>query len=175
MNAVLALAAARKYRQLILMGRWSAPGSRGHSMGKRSWVGLVLISALLMSACGEEGDAEAEGTGTEAEGPSVLSLEEVEQATIQIVAEGSFIDPEFGAYEGSGAGSGFIIDPSGIAVTNNHVVTGSALLEVYVRGRTSRRTPRSSGCRNAPTSPSSTSMVTGSPPCRGTTATSHRV
>ncbi|MEZ4616219.1 MAG: hypothetical protein R2867_12055 [Caldilineaceae bacterium] len=29
---------------------------------------------------------------------------------------------------------GFIIDPSGIAVTNNHVVTGGGLYKVYVDG-----------------------------------------
>jgi serine protease Do len=34
----------------------------------------------------------------------------------------------------AGLGSGFIIDPSGIAVTNNHVVTGAALLKVWVGG-----------------------------------------
>jgi serine protease Do len=35
----------------------------------------------------------------------------------------------------AGRGSGFIIDPSGIAVTNNHVVTGAAFLQVYVQGQ----------------------------------------
>ncbi len=45
------------------------------------------------------------------------------------------MDPEFGMqYNSAGAGSGFIIDPSGIAVTNNHVVTGAAFLQVYVQG-----------------------------------------
>jgi len=34
----------------------------------------------------------------------------------------------------AGRGSGFFIDPSGIAVTNNHVVTGAALLKVWVPG-----------------------------------------
>lgn len=49
------------------------------------------------------------------------------------MAEGTFQDPEVGTvYNAAGSGSGFIIDPSGIAVTNNHVVTGAALLEVYV-------------------------------------------
>ena len=72
-----------------------------------------------------------------AAGPvSAQSFQEAIGATVQIVAQGSFRDPEFGMqYNAAGAGSGFIIDPSGIAVTNNHVVTGAAFLQVYVQGR----------------------------------------
>jgi serine protease Do len=63
------------------------------------------------------------------------SLDDVKGATIQIEAEGTFVDPQVGMIvNGAGRGSGFIIDPSGIAVTNNHVVTGSALLKVWVGG-----------------------------------------
>ena len=66
---------------------------------------------------------------------AVTSLDNVKSATIQIEAEGTFIDPQVGmVVNGAGRGSGFIIDPSGIAVTNNHVVTGSALLKVWVGG-----------------------------------------
>lgn len=69
---------------------------------------------------------------------AVSSLDDVRSATIQIEAQGSFIDPEFGPVAFAGAGSGFIIDPAGIAVTNNHVVTGAALLKVWVGGNTGR-------------------------------------
>lgn len=65
---------------------------------------------------------------------AVSSLEEVQGAVVQIQAEGTFVDPEIGTYVGAGHGSGFIIDPSGIAVTNNHVVTGAALLKVWIGG-----------------------------------------
>ncbi len=69
------------------------------------------------------------------ESNAIRSLEEVETGVIQVVAEGTFIDPEFGLQlNASGSGSGFIIDESGIAVTNNHVVTGAAILQVYVAG-----------------------------------------
>ena len=53
---------------------------------------------------------------------------------IQIETQGSFRDPEIGQASASGSGSGFIISPDGLAVTNNHVVTGAATLEVYVGG-----------------------------------------
>ena len=69
---------------------------------------------------------------------AVSSLQDVQGAVIQIEAQGTFVDPEFGEYAGAGRGSGFIIDPSGIAVTNNHVVTGAALLKVWIGGDTSK-------------------------------------
>jgi serine protease Do len=69
----------------------------------------------------------------------VLQLSDLKSATIQIEAEGTFIDPEFGYMaNAAGRGSGFIIDPSGIAITNNHVVTGAALLKVWVGGNTNK-------------------------------------
>ncbi len=74
---------------------------------------------------------------------SVTSLEDVREATIRIQAQGSFVDPEFGQMTNvAGQGSGFIIDPSGIAVTNNHVVAGSAFLQVYVEGEDEPRNAR---------------------------------
>lgn len=69
----------------------------------------------------------------------VTDLKGLKTATIQIEAQGSFVDPQVGnVFNGAGRGSGFIIDPSGIAVTNNHVVTGAALLKVWIGGDTSK-------------------------------------
>jgi serine protease Do len=86
---------------------------------------------------------EAEPTATaEPDEPASMAantLKDAELAVIQIEAQGSFVDPEFGfVFNAAGRGSGFIIDPSGIAVTNNHVVTGAALLKVWVGGDTSK-------------------------------------
>ena len=64
------------------------------------------------------------------------TFQEVQPAVIQIVAQGTFRDPELGFSDGSGLGSGFIISPEGLAVTNNHVVAGAATLEVFVGGDT---------------------------------------
>jgi len=70
----------------------------------------------------------------------VTSLEEVKSAVIQIEAQGSFVEPGVGLQMNvAGRGSGFIIDPSGIAVTNNHVVTGAAFLKVWVGGESQPR------------------------------------
>lgn len=60
-------------------------------------------------------------------------LDRAKQATIRIVATGSFENYEYGELINQpGQGSGFIIDPSGIAVTSNHVVGGSAYREIWV-------------------------------------------
>lgn len=69
---------------------------------------------------------------------AISDLENVRQAVVQIEAVGTFVDPEFGETLQGGAGSGFIIDPSGIAVTNNHVVSGGTVFRVYVGGDTSK-------------------------------------
>lgn len=69
---------------------------------------------------------------------AVSSLQDARSAVIQIESQGTFVDPEYGEYLGGGSGSGFIIDPSGIAVTNNHVVTGAATLTVYIGGDTTK-------------------------------------
>lgn len=73
---------------------------------------------------------------------AVSELQDVKSAVVQIEAVGTFVDPEFGAVEGAGRGSGFVIDPSGIAVTNNHVVTGAGLLQVAVDGEDTPRNAR---------------------------------
>ena len=68
------------------------------------------------------------------------TLDKIRSATVQIEALGSFVDPELGnLYNAAGRGTGVIIDPSGIAVTNNHVVTGAATLKVFLEGETEPR------------------------------------
>lgn len=68
---------------------------------------------------------------------AISSLDEAKNAVIQIEADGTFVNPDFSvSYNTAGLGSGFIIDPSGLAVTNNHVVTGAALLKVWIGGDT---------------------------------------
>lgn len=74
-------------------------------------------------------------TAVQEQNGSIGSLQDVKNAVIQVEAQGTFVDPEVGlVLNSAGRGSGFIIDPSGIAVTNNHVVTGAALLKVWVGG-----------------------------------------
>jgi serine protease Do len=84
-----------------------------------------------------------EPTDEPVESGAVSSVQDVEDAIVQIEAQGTFVDPEFGLVpNAAGRGSGFIIDPSGLAVTNNHVVTGAALLQVWVAGEDEPRNAR---------------------------------
>ena len=72
----------------------------------------------------------------------ITTLDDVQQAVVQIEAQAMSVNPAGEATSGSGRGSGFIIDPSGIAVTNNHVAGGAALLKVWVGGETRSRNAR---------------------------------
>lgn len=69
-----------------------------------------------------------------ATGGAAASLEEANEAVIQIFVVGSFVEPDTGPIEGVGYGTGFFISPDGLAVTNNHVVTGAGFLEIRVPG-----------------------------------------
>ena len=126
----------------------------------KPFIWLIALVAVISLACGLGGTATpetppdtqpaaTEAVQTEPEVQSsptaepvsgaINSLQDVKEAVVQIEAQGTFVNPDFTvAYNAAGLGSGFIIDPSGIAVTNNHVVTGAGLLKVWVGGDQSK-------------------------------------
>ena len=109
-------------------------------MDIRRIASLIGLVSLAVAACstvavttttGAASPPDPAAETTQTAGP-VSTLEEAASAVIRIEARGTFVDPAAGAFESAGGGSGFIIGASGIAVTNNHVVTGAGLLQVYV-------------------------------------------
>src|SRR4030042_114136 len=128
-------------------------------MNKKTLLPVSILSIFIMivsQACGgtkevttQEAPSQAEvqtkstepAVPTETEVPAglVTNLTDLKKATIQIEGQGTFIDPEFGYMANqAGFGSGFIIDPSGICGTKNHVVTGAAKLQVWIGGDTDK-------------------------------------
>lgn len=70
----------------------------------------------------------------------VDNLQDVKSAIIRIESQGDFLNPDFGTILNSpGRGSGFIIDPSGVAITSNQVVSGATQLKVLVGDGSSPR------------------------------------
>ena len=116
------------------------------------WLVLTAAVAMVAAACGG-GTEDTTTTAPAATSPPTTSvsttttaedpLVSARRAVVRIVAEGSFIDPEYGEQlNAAGSGTGFIISEDGIAVTNNHVVTGAAFLQVYINDENDPRNAR---------------------------------
>lgn len=106
---------------------------RYHWRGFLSVLALCLVLSLPNVAVAEAPPPLAQrGASTPA---PIDNLEDVQKAVVRIEAVGAFRDPAEEMMIGAGSGSGFIIDPEGYVVTNNHVVTGAALFKVYVDGK----------------------------------------
>lgn len=66
-------------------------------------------------------------------GPAPVDFKHLEDATVRIYAEGTFVEPgTLDPYEGGWFGSGFIVDPSGLIVTNYHVAGGADSMVVWI-------------------------------------------
>ncbi len=102
--------------------------------------GIVIASSGGGSDAPPTTDSVVDGGG---DAVAIASLADAENGTVRIVSEGDFVLPDVGKQlDLAGEGSAFIIDPSGLAVTNNHIVAGAATLQVFVSGDTEPKNAR---------------------------------
>lgn len=119
---------------------------------------ILVLALMILAACGGNPAPLQQFTATpeiqvEIASPtpgssSIRSLADVENALVRIEADGDFAVP--GAGSGpfdqeigtAGRGSGFIVDPSGLAVTSHHAVTGAQNLKAWVGKETRPRAAR---------------------------------
>ncbi len=116
-----------------------AGSGKGKGKGPMIAIGGLVAAALVAGgvviATKGGGDSSPPPTEEIPAAAAISSLADAPLATVRIVAEGDFVLPDVGKeIDIAGEGTGFIIDPSGLAVTNNHVVAGAATLQVFVSG-----------------------------------------
>jgi len=125
---------------------------------RRIPIAIFLSAATFLAACGSDtvgvsvpttlpiadvtttAAATDVTTGTDAPdlGGDISSFTDVQPAVVQLQGAGSFREPGSSEEAVGWRGSGFFISPDGLAVTNNHVVSGAATLEVTAGGDTDK-------------------------------------
>ena len=90
---------------------------------RRLLVGAAAVTVALLAGCAD--------TGT----PAVNDVQDVKGATMRFEGQGTFLEPLTSTpSEFAWVGTGWFISADGVAVTNNHVVSGAGTLNVAIGG-----------------------------------------
>jgi serine protease Do len=118
----------------------------GYGLGVHLPAGAV--GGVVAAASAPQGRAAATTTATSSNTvltadtiPNLVTKAEPAVVTIYTTVPGQIVNTPFGqqlTQPASGIGSGFVISPSGLILTNDHVVSGASSIEVRVNGYNQR-------------------------------------
>jgi len=110
-----------------------------YRLGRRL-TALATIATLLVACSGNGASPASSAAGPASPSaaaasapasPAAFDLSKIEASVAYIQTQGTFVTAD-GTKEQIFSGSGFVVDPAGLVVTNNHVVTGGAFWKVSI-------------------------------------------